>query len=136
MYEFARGAQLFDPSWQNEETGMNPPQTHLAQIMGLLGDFPPSMLAKGSKTGRYFDEQGKYVLLTCTHEVAHTSLFLLGRLVQGASRYNISLDDLLRRSKQPPGEIPVLVDFLSKALVIDPEERWSAAQLLAHPWVS
>ena len=50
---------------------MNPPQTHLAQIMGLLGDFPPSMLAKGSKTGRYFDEQGKYVLLTCTHEVAH-----------------------------------------------------------------
>jgi serine/threonine-protein kinase SRPK3 len=32
-------------------------------------------------------------------------------------------------------EITQAVDFLSKMLVIDPEQRWSAAQLLQHPWV-
>ena len=59
MYEFARGAVLFDPAWQNAETGMDSTQTHLAQMVGLLGGFPKAFLAKGKKASRYFNEDGK-----------------------------------------------------------------------------
>lgn len=51
-YEMARG----DPSWRREETGMTPPQTHLAQMTGLLGPFPPSLLERGTRFSRYIDD--------------------------------------------------------------------------------
>ncbi|KAJ7484747.1 kinase-like protein [Mycena latifolia] len=114
VYEFARGAVLFDPSWQNEQTGMDRTQTHLSQMASLLGDFPKSFLARGSKTKDYFDETGHL-------------------LRPGA--YGITLSDLLSRGGHPPDELPPAVDFLSRALTIDPEDRWSAAQLLEHPWM-
>ncbi|KAJ7076498.1 kinase-like protein [Mycena belliarum] len=114
IYEFARGAVLFDPSWQNEETGMDYTQTHLSQMAGLLGDFPKSFLAKGEKTKVYFDESGHL-------------------LRPGA--YGITLGDLLARGGHPADELPPAIDFLSRALAIDPEDRWSAAQLLNHPWM-
>lgn len=45
------------------------------------------------------------------------------------------LQSLLSRADQPAEHIPLTVDLLSKALTIDPEERWSAGQLLGHPWL-
>ncbi|KAJ7686685.1 kinase-like domain-containing protein [Mycena rosella] len=114
MYEFARGAVLFNPTWQNEQTGMDRTQTHLAQMSGLLGEFPDSFLAKGEKTKDYFDESGRL-------------------LRPGA--YEITLSDLLSHAGHSSNELPPAVDFLSRALTIDPEVRWSAAQLLEHPWM-
>ena len=64
MYEFARGFKLFDPHWDSEKSGMNPPQTHLSQITGLCGDFPPEFLDRGKKSKRYFDDQGQPVTLS------------------------------------------------------------------------
>ncbi|KAJ6581142.1 kinase-like protein [Mycena capillaripes] len=114
IYEFARGAVLFDPSWQNEQTGMDRTQTHLSQMVGLLGDFPLDFLAQGEWTKDYFDEHGRL-------------------LRPGA--YGITLMDLLSRAGHQPEELSPAVDFLSRALIINPEERWSAAHLLEHPWM-
>ncbi|KAI0073218.1 kinase-like protein [Panus rudis PR-1116 ss-1] len=114
MYEFARGAALFDPTWQNNETGMDTTQTHLAQIAGLLGEFPVEFLKQGKKTPDYFDTNGK---LLCP------------------GKYNITLSDLLVRGGHPPEDLPPFIDFLSHTLTINPQARWSASQLLKHPWM-
>lgn len=58
IYELARDAVLFDPHWNLAETGWTPAQTHLAQMAGLLGEFPPSLLQRGKDTSQFFDEQG------------------------------------------------------------------------------
>ncbi|KAJ7186814.1 kinase-like domain-containing protein [Mycena filopes] len=117
IYEFVRGGILFDPIWL--ETGMDRTETHLAKIAGLveLGAFPSTLLAKGQKTTDYFDKNGN----------------LLKPLEGG---YTTTFTDLLSRADwHVPGELGPFVDFLNKALTIDPEVRWSAAQLLAHPWI-
>lgn len=115
LYEFARGAQLFDPFWKNEESGMNPPQTHLAQMTGLFGDFPFEFMKKGTKSKRYFDDKGHLLL--------------------GAGRYTVTLEALLSRAGHSPQEIHEVANFLSQMLVIDPTKRLSAGQLLQHPWL-
>lgn len=38
---------------------MNPPQTHLAQMTGLFGEFPFEFIRKGTKSKRYFDDKGQ-----------------------------------------------------------------------------
>ena len=60
MYEFARGAVLFDPTWKNEETGMDPVETHLAQMVAVFGPFPQSFLTTGRKARDYFDDMGTF----------------------------------------------------------------------------
>ncbi|KAJ3496429.1 hypothetical protein NLJ89_g10488 [Agrocybe chaxingu] len=115
MYQFARGAQLFDPYWDTQRTGMSRSQTHIAQIVGLLGQFPRELVDKGENSSRYFDRDG--------------------RLLHGGGLYGITIEDLLRRANHPPEELPLLADFLLRALTIDPEERWSASQLLKHSWL-
>ncbi|KDR82232.1 hypothetical protein GALMADRAFT_135591 [Galerina marginata CBS 339.88] len=115
VYEFARGSKLFDPYWDNEKSGMNPTQTHLSQIVGLCGDFPPELLERGRKSKPYFDLQGS--------------------LLKSAGRYSITLEDLLSRASHTPEEVSEAAHFLSLMLVVNPKERWSAAQLLDHSWL-
>ncbi|EPS94311.1 hypothetical protein FOMPIDRAFT_1134622 [Fomitopsis schrenkii] len=117
MYEFARGAVLFDPSWKNEETSMDFVETHLAQIVSVFGPFPPSFIAEGRKAREYFDETGTFCRL------------------RKPGDYNITLEGLLARGEHPPEELPEAVDFFRRALTIDPTARWSATQLLTHPWM-
>ena len=33
-------------------------------------------------------------------------------------------------------ELHLFLDFLSRMLALDPDERWSAAMLLEHEWMS
>ncbi|KAF8808463.1 kinase-like protein [Phlegmacium glaucopus] len=115
LYEFARGAPLFDPFWKNEESEMKPAETHLAQITGLFGQFPFEFMRKGTESKRYFD--GK------------------GHLLKGAGRYTMTLEALLSRAGHSPQEIQEVANFLSQMLVIDPTKRLSAGQLLEHPWL-
>ncbi|KZT64847.1 kinase-like protein [Daedalea quercina L-15889] len=124
MYEFARGAVLFDPAWNNEETGMDFVETHLAQMVAVFGPFPQSFLVKGRKARDYFDETVNDIL---TQRCA-------GHLRKPGD-YNITLEDLLARGGHPPEELPDAIDFFRRALTIDPAARWSAAQLLTHPWM-
>ena len=68
-----------------------------------------------------------------TRRVAPT-WFFTGHLRKPGD-YNITLEDLLARGGHPPEELPDAIDFFRNALTIDPAARWSAAQLLAHPWI-
>lgn len=61
--------------------------------------------------------------------------FQSGSLLRGAGRYSITLKDLLSRAGHSPEVVRELADILSSMLIIDPNERWSAAQLLNHPWL-
>jgi len=115
-YELARGRQLFNPFFANEESGLNPPQTHVAQIVGLLGDFPRNLLDAGSKSPRYFSPDG--------------------RLLNNRPVNRFSVENVLANGDIPPAEISTLADFLYCALQLDPQKRWSARQLLQHQWVS
>ena len=65
IYEFVRGTQLFDPSWNLKRSGMSATQTHLAQMAGLLGEFPQALLQRGEHTHCFFDEQGTYHSSQC-----------------------------------------------------------------------
>ncbi|EMD36241.1 hypothetical protein CERSUDRAFT_115202 [Gelatoporia subvermispora B] len=116
MYEFARGAKLFDPGWNVDQSGMSRSQTHLAQVVGLLGEFPQSLIQSGKYAKRYFSDEG--------------------HLLQGAGQYGITLEDLLARAGHPQEEIAPLAHFLSCALTVDPRKRWAATQLLQHPWLT
>ncbi|KAF8900307.1 hypothetical protein CPB85DRAFT_1325946 [Mucidula mucida] len=86
------------------KTGLSQPQTHLAQIVALFGPFPRSFLDKGNckLTARYFDSNE-------------------GNLLNDGGLFT-------EQAPQPPGEIPLFVDFLSKGLIIDPDQR-------CHPWL-
>ncbi|KAF8809197.1 kinase-like protein [Phlegmacium glaucopus] len=114
LYEFARGAPLFNPFWKNEESGMKPAEAHLAQITGLFGQFPFEFMRKGTESNWYFDDKG--------------------HLLKGAGRYVMTLEALLSRARHLPQEIQEVAN-LSQMLVIDPTKRLSAGQLLEHPWL-
>ncbi|KAL4244619.1 protein kinase superfamily protein [Abortiporus biennis] len=118
VYEFITDDRLFNPGDGNEESGLDMPQTHLAQMVCLLGDFPQYLLTKGAYTDRYFDAEGN--------------------LLKGSGKYSAKLEELLPDEEMeyfPPGELSLTADFLKKALTIDPIKRWSASQLLGHPWL-
>ncbi|KAG6043281.1 hypothetical protein E4U39_004755 [Claviceps sp. Clav50 group G5] len=104
-------------SWTAEED-------HLARIIRVLGDFPPSLLKKGHLSKSYFDGQMK--------------------LIRGPSLERSSLECVLngpvkpykRPSDMSKMEFDVFIDFLKGMLEIDPMKRKSAAQLLQHEWLS
>lgn len=73
IYEFARGKTLFDPHKDLEKTGLSPEQTHISQMVALLGDFPRSLLHKGRNVHLYFDENGEQTAST----LALTSIKML-----------------------------------------------------------
>lgn len=67
IYEFVRGAALFDPYWNNATSGMDPKQTHIAQIVGLRGNFPRTLLDQGTLSAQYFDDRGScscFIMIT------------------------------------------------------------------------
>lgn len=112
---------------------MNPAQTHLAQMVGLLGTFPLGFLQRCKRATKYFDNEGEpfrcitpsFLSVTCVD---------VGNLLQPGS-YSITLQDLLTRAELPYHEIAEVSDFLLHGLTIDPAQRWTAAQLLEHPWL-
>ena len=112
---------------------MNPPQTHLAQMSGLFGDFPFEFIRKGTKSKRYFDDKGQcYPSYYFSHM---NSQFYSGHLLLGVGCYTATLETLLSRARHSPPEIQEVANFLSQMLVIDPTKRLSAGQLLEHAWL-
>lgn len=111
---------------------MNQAQTHLAQMVGLFGSFPHDLLQRSRRTAEFFDNQGElcsYNVYSFESNTRHT-----GNLLRPGS-YSITLQDLLARTKLASQEVDEVSDFLLRGLTIDPKLRWSAAQLLEHPWL-
>ncbi|GJE89704.1 hypothetical protein PsYK624_058100 [Phanerochaete sordida] len=77
-----------------------------------FGNLPMHMLKRGAESSKFYKDDGTL------------KIELPGRL---------SVEEMVL--KQPPGRARMLVDFLKRAFVLDPEQRPTARELLAHEWV-
>jgi hypothetical protein len=59
LYELLAGEPLFDPSFQTQDLGLSLEESHLIQIIELLGPFPTEVLAVGEYSKRWFKEDGE-----------------------------------------------------------------------------
>merc|ERR1719235_2220079 len=113
IFELVTGDYLFDPK-ASEEYPRD--EDHLALFTELLGPMPGALIARGRRSPTYFNRKG---------DLRHIkSLRFWG------------LDDVLQQKyHMHPYEAKNLASFLLPMLKLAPEERSSAQQLLAHPWL-
>ncbi|KAK4933863.1 hypothetical protein LTR66_015853 [Elasticomyces elasticus] len=93
---------------------------HLAAMIALLGPPPKELLDRAMKASRYFDYDRE----------KEEWIFKQAKLVQ---KYDMSWDNMVTHMRGPNKES--FVDLAKKMICWDPRERWTAAQLLAHPWL-
>jgi serine/threonine protein kinase len=107
-------------------------QSLLVRILGIIGEFPSSMLAAGRFVPQYFTQDGRlYKELEVTPELIASAPapdmvrrihLLLPKRSSLKQRMKIDDEDFL--------------SFLSMMLKIDPSERLSASEALQHPWLN
>ena len=89
---------------------------HILQIVRLRGPLPPSMIEAARFRAACFDED---------------SVLRFRPVIR-----RVSLQALVRRLTKLRGEeAETAVDFLRRLLAVDPSERSSASDALAHPWL-
>lgn len=103
--------------------------TMLSRITGILGQFPQHVLQRGRDTGKYFslsnivyerDEEGSFHLI-------------FPKRTDLASRLHLPENPAATALS---GEEEQFVDFVRQMLHLDPVQRMSAEEALAHPWLS
>ncbi|KAG7091548.1 hypothetical protein E1B28_010577 [Marasmius oreades] len=114
LYELLTGESLFDPFFQTVELGLAPEESHLIQIIELVGDLPLDLLRAGKYTRKWFDEDGSLRLDT--------------------TYYPVSLEEVLKMRIEE-SDVPEAADFLGSLLKLRPEDRTKAVELLNHPWL-
>jgi serine/threonine-protein kinase SRPK3 len=88
---------------------------HLGLMIALLGPPPKELLERGSTSATYFDmDTGEYRNPSFIPE-------------------DLSFETAIKRIKGSDKEL--FIDFIKKMLCWLPEERWTAKQLLTHPWL-
>lgn len=120
MWDLIEMQGLFDHI--NTAPGKYHANEHLALMICLLGPPPKELLDRGLKTCNYFDYDQE------TQEY----IFKFPKLVD-KYKANISWDCALTHMQGENKES--FIDFAKKMLAWVPEERWTAAQLLDHPWL-
>lgn len=90
------------------------PAQHLGLMIALMGPPPKELLERGSTSATYFDEEGRF---------RHPKLI----------REGFSFESSITRFKGKDKEL--FIDFAKKMICWLPEERWTAKQLLEHPWL-
>jgi serine/threonine protein kinase len=90
------------------------PTQHLGLMIALMGPPPKELLERGSTSATYFDEEGQF---------RHPKLI----------REGFSFESSITRFKGKDKEL--FIDFAKKMICWLPEERWTAKQLLEHPWL-
>jgi serine/threonine-protein kinase SRPK3 len=90
------------------------PTQHLGLMIALMGPPPKELLERGSTSATYFDEEGRF---------RHPKLI----------REGFSFESSITRFKGKDKEL--FIDFTKKMICWLPEERWTAKQLLGHPWL-
>ncbi|KIX07001.1 uncharacterized protein Z518_04977 [Rhinocladiella mackenziei CBS 650.93] len=91
------------------------PDQHLGLMIALLGPPPKELLKRGAKTSNYFDSQGEF-----KHPDYVTD--------------DITFESSISRMKGEEKEL--FIDFAKKMIMWLPEERWTAKQLLEHPFLT
>ncbi|KAG1852680.1 kinase-like protein [Suillus subluteus] len=112
-FELLTGSSPFLPqrgqTWSIEDE-------HLAKMAQLTGEsFSEKLLARSPKRNEYFDESGKLL------RVDQSSPMPLERAMIDCSL--------------PEAEAAAAAAFIHACLHLDPEERFSASDLLHHPWM-
>ncbi|KAK0481041.1 hypothetical protein EDD18DRAFT_1204038 [Armillaria luteobubalina] len=116
-----QGFELVTYCWlcnPKAKAGSSQEDDHLGQMVSINGLtlFPVDVLARGKYSAKYFDGSGKLLKLN----VVASSI---ARMLQ------------LRYPLQPENEPEILVGMLSRMLLLRPEDRDSARELLNHPWL-
>jgi serine/threonine protein kinase len=104
----------------------------LAEIIALLGPPPPGLVARGLLRSKFFSEQGQspYLLLHFGPDVYFSSgEFQAG--IEGPPA--VSLDQL--ETNLEGSDRKLFLQFMSKMLQWDPQNRQTAKQLLEDQWL-
>ncbi|XP_037930089.1 SRSF protein kinase 1-like isoform X2 [Teleopsis dalmanni] len=112
-FELATGDYLFDP--HAGET-YSRDEDHLAHIIELLGQIPPSVIFRGKHGLKYFSSYGNL------------------RNITKLKPWNL-LNVLIEKYEWDPIEAKKFSDFLLPMLEYNPVIRASAAECLSHPWL-
>lgn len=107
-------------------------QSLLARIIGIIGNFPPTMLASGRFVPNYFTQDGR---LFKELEVDIPPGVDIGP-PEMLRRIQLLLPKRSSLKQRMRVEDDCFVDFLAYLLRIDPLERPSATEALQHPWLS
>ena len=120
IFELITGDYLFDP---HDGTSFSKDDDHLAQIIELLGEFPPDeFLLNCRLTPKYFKiDQNNNMVLKKIDNLRFWSLE----------------DVLVDKYKFPKGpEVKLMADLIKKCLKYLLDDRFDAGSLLSHPWLN
>lgn len=97
------------------EPGRYSSSAHLGVMIALLGPPPKELLERGSTSATYFDEDGQ---------------FRKPELIKKSYKFENTVRSLKGEEKE------LFIDFARKMIAWLPEERWTAKQLLDHPFLT
>ncbi|EXJ96109.1 CMGC/SRPK protein kinase [Capronia coronata CBS 617.96] len=92
------------------------PEKHLGLMIALLGPPPMELLKRGAKTSNYFDAQGQF------------------KYPDYISNDDLTFESSIVRFRGEEKEL--FIDFAKKMITWLPEDRWTAKQLLQHPYLT
>ncbi|GLB38086.1 putative spliceosomal complex assembly [Lyophyllum shimeji] len=113
IYEVFTGESLFDPQFQTLDLGLTPEESHLIQMIEILGPFHPDMLDVCPNAHQWFTETGTLRIDT--------------------TYYPVSLKSILH-ARIAAEDVAATAAFLDVVLQLDPKERPRARDLINHPW--
>ena len=99
---------------------------HLLQMIHALGPLPPAMFERWSRRERYFNKDGKPIR-TDVEQSEKPSDIWVGQTLEQRFQEEKPKDMTYNESDG-------LLKVIRSALKYDPEDRLSAAELLALPW--
>ncbi len=113
MWDLIESCGLFDAI--DTRPGKYNSSQHLGLMIALLGPPPKELLERGDATATYFDENGEF---------------------RKAEHVNDDLTWECSITRMRGEEKEMFIDFAKKMICWLPEERWTAKQLLDHPFLT
>lgn len=119
VFELLTGDYLFDP---HEGKCYDKDEDHLAQIIELLGEMPLDQYLVDCKyTSKFFK-------IDDNHQTAL-------RHIDNLKMWGLA-DVFVEKYKFDRGDVALMLDFILKCLQFELTERYDAALLLNHPWLT
>lgn len=132
LFELLTGESLFDPTFQTDELDISKDESHLIQMIELLGDVPVSLIHAGNSSRKWFTEDGEHprcVIFAWAYEC------WAGLLRIETTYYPVSLASILERHIEK-SEVEGTTQFLETLLRLNPEDRANPEDIFNHEWFS